>query len=528
MSVSAIDGSSENHTSHMSNRSGQKPSTGSDIFASMMQGKLPATIAFHRIERDIALPQGAQQRADSQPVERPRKDAAQDRAGKARPRDDGGPRRSADSGRGDRTAQESSTRDSRPVGRENSRGDETAAAGPTQAERGHDRQVSPNAAAQARTEAAAAPSANGSDANAAAARGQGVDLARLGSNAGRNAADENIAPRLDPALAQGEAGKNADPKNGGVLKATVTRASDQALAQPATSVAASAVTTAQTHKSDRSRGIPFTEGRPPGLAAMLDSDPESAAGARGQVGQAVRQGVGEPQGGQPANGQTAGDLAKLGMAQQGFDQLAASAQNAAAKGSSGAAAGGQAAQPIMIDGGSSSAALSGQHGQVQHKPGSPQTQSSARPNFQQQIVANQVAVNIQRAVNQGLDRISIQLRPPELGRIDVRMDVARDGKVTAVISVERQDTLDMLRQDSRTLTQALQDAGLKADQNSLSFNLKGQNDQSEDGRSLAGGAGRGDSDAEGAGERVADADDGLLGVGEAVQADEDGHYDVRV
>ena len=91
-----------------------------------------------------------------------------------------------------------------------------------------------------------------------------------------------------------------------------------------------------------------------------------------------------------------------------------------------------------------------------------------------QVLTEQVAVNINRAAGQGLDRITIQMRPQELGRVDVKMEVAQDGRLTAVISVERQETYDMLRADSRALTQALQNAGLQADQNSLSFNLKGQ------------------------------------------------------
>jgi flagellar hook-length control protein FliK len=89
------------------------------------------------------------------------------------------------------------------------------------------------------------------------------------------------------------------------------------------------------------------------------------------------------------------------------------------------------------------------------------------------LIANQVAVQIQKAVGDGNDRISIQLKPAELGKVEVRLDVASDGRVSAVITAHRADTLDLLQRDARILQNALQDAGLQADSNSLSFELKG-------------------------------------------------------
>jgi hypothetical protein len=42
-----------------------------------------------------------------------------------------------------------------------------------------------------------------------------------------------------------------------------------------------------------------------------------------------------------------------------------------------------------------------------------------------------------------------------------------------VISADRSDTLNLLRQDSSSLQQSLRDAGFNADSSSLSFNLRG-------------------------------------------------------
>lgn len=90
------------------------------------------------------------------------------------------------------------------------------------------------------------------------------------------------------------------------------------------------------------------------------------------------------------------------------------------------------------------------------------------------IAFDQVAVQITKAATDGLDKISIQLKPESLGRIDVQLQVTHDGRVNATIGAHRQDTLDLLQRDSRSLERALNDAGLRADAGSLSFNLSGQ------------------------------------------------------
>lgn len=84
----------------------------------------------------------------------------------------------------------------------------------------------------------------------------------------------------------------------------------------------------------------------------------------------------------------------------------------------------------------------------------------------------QVAVHILRAGQDGLDRVSIQLRPAELGRIDVRMEFGADGVLRARIVAENAQTLDLLQRDARTLEKALQDAGVRTESGSLSFSLR--------------------------------------------------------
>jgi chemotaxis protein MotD len=96
----------------------------------------------------------------------------------------------------------------------------------------------------------------------------------------------------------------------------------------------------------------------------------------------------------------------------------------------------------------------------------------------------QIAANVQV----GRSRFEIRLDPPELGRIDVRLDVDRQGQVTSHLIVEKSATLDLLRRDAQQLERALQDAGLKTSDNGLQFSLRNQ--QEHAGRNDDNGSGR--------------------------------------
>ena len=92
---------------------------------------------------------------------------------------------------------------------------------------------------------------------------------------------------------------------------------------------------------------------------------------------------------------------------------------------------------------------------------------------------SQVSIQLSKAVQNGDNKIKIQLRPQELGRVEVKLEIANDGRAKALIIAERPDTLDILQRDARVLDRALQDAGLKTDQNSLSFDLQGRDGNSD-------------------------------------------------
>ena len=103
--------------------------------------------------------------------------------------------------------------------------------------------------------------------------------------------------------------------------------------------------------------------------------------------------------------------------------------------------------------------------------------NSTAPTVQKPIAqpaTNQVFVQLTKAVQNGQNKITVQLRPEELGRVEVKLDIAGDGRVKAMVMADKPETLDLLQKDSRVLERALQEAGLKTDNNSLSFNLQGR------------------------------------------------------
>ena len=89
-----------------------------------------------------------------------------------------------------------------------------------------------------------------------------------------------------------------------------------------------------------------------------------------------------------------------------------------------------------------------------------------------QINLPHIAAEISRHVQNGTTRFEIRLNPPELGRIDVRMEVDNSGNVVARLAVERTETLDLLQRDQRALERALADAGLDSAKTELEFSLQ--------------------------------------------------------
>lgn len=139
-------------------------------------------------------------------------------------------------------------------------------------------------------------------------------------------------------------------------------------------------------------------------------------------------------------------------------------------------------------------------------------------------IPDQIAVNIKKAIGDGVDKITIQLKPGNLGRVEVKLEVGHDGRVIVVVSAEKSETLEALQRDARGLERALQEAGLKTNAGDLSFNLRGENPDGEDASDKNGAPGNLADD--GAGH-----DDTPIPVTAGVIADmvaDDGHVDIRI
>ncbi|MBO4226812.1 flagellar hook-length control protein FliK [Bradyrhizobium neotropicale] len=92
-----------------------------------------------------------------------------------------------------------------------------------------------------------------------------------------------------------------------------------------------------------------------------------------------------------------------------------------------------------------------------------------------------LALEIAASAKSGKSRFEIRLDPPELGRIDVRIHVDNHGQVTSHLTVERPETLQMLRQDANQLQRALDNAGLSTGNSGLQFSLRDQSSSGQNG-----------------------------------------------
>jgi flagellar hook-length control protein FliK len=89
-----------------------------------------------------------------------------------------------------------------------------------------------------------------------------------------------------------------------------------------------------------------------------------------------------------------------------------------------------------------------------------------------------MALAIARHAVAGGQRFEIRLDPAELGRIDVRLELADDGTVKTRMIVEKAETLDLLQRDQRVLEKALAQTGFRSAEGGVEFSLRGEGGQS--------------------------------------------------
>lgn len=95
--------------------------------------------------------------------------------------------------------------------------------------------------------------------------------------------------------------------------------------------------------------------------------------------------------------------------------------------------------------------------------------------------SEQVQVSIKKAISLGMDRMTIQMNPEELGRVEVRMDVGADGRSSVIFTADKSETLQMLQRDAAQLERVLQGAGINAGASDMQFNLHQRQAQTEQG-----------------------------------------------
>ena len=108
---------------------------------------------------------------------------------------------------------------------------------------------------------------------------------------------------------------------------------------------------------------------------------------------------------------------------------------------------------------------------------SPETKSHVEDIFKgmSREVIEQVKVNITKSAIKGVDKIDISLKPEDLGHIEIKMQLSKDGKLQAHIISSRPETMEILQKDMQSLQKAFADAGFQTDDNSLSFSFQDNN-----------------------------------------------------
>jgi chemotaxis protein MotD len=179
---------------------------------------------------------------------------------------------------------------------------------------------------------------------------------------------------------------------------------------------------------------------------------------------------------QPADGKpqaVAGDTDRLAAAPQHDAAQSSKSHGEAAPAQPSIATDAQVAAPKVDGSALQQAALSVQAPDASQNVAAP---AAPAPQGMQAIAVplGGVAVEIAGKALEGKNHFEIRLDPPELGRIEVRLAVDKDGNTTTHMIADRSDTLNLLRNDSSDLQRALQDAGLKTSDNGLQFSLRDQ------------------------------------------------------
>ncbi len=117
--------------------------------------------------------------------------------------------------------------------------------------------------------------------------------------------------------------------------------------------------------------------------------------------------------------------------------------------------------------------------QSQGQNAAEQANNTQKPASTGRSAIEQISVKIAKAIQAGSDKITIQLRPANMGRVEVKLEMIQDNRVSVLVVADNRETLELLQKDSRELQRALQDAGLNAETGDLNYNLRGEENQAQ-------------------------------------------------
>lgn len=114
------------------------------------------------------------------------------------------------------------------------------------------------------------------------------------------------------------------------------------------------------------------------------------------------------------------------------------------------------------------------------RPAEPPVPIAAPPPLQPTLPIAALPASIAIKALSGSNRFDIRLDPEELGRIDVALEIDRDGHIRASIAAEKPEALQLIVREARALEQAFDQAGFRRDENALNFSLSDRQSSPQD------------------------------------------------
>lgn len=100
-------------------------------------------------------------------------------------------------------------------------------------------------------------------------------------------------------------------------------------------------------------------------------------------------------------------------------------------------------------------------------------------------VAQQVGLEVTRAVQAGNTEFTVKLNPVELGKVTIKMAFDKDGTASLRVLAQSPETVSLLQRDVRGLERAIEAGGMKSAQADVSIELDTQHDGQSAGKAFA-------------------------------------------